>query len=61
MGDAQAIALASAESASGLLFRSPHTHFEVVLFAEKDLELGKNDIWWCPSLTLRVSIAREQP
>jgi len=32
--------------------------FEVALTAAMGLKRGKNVVWWCPSLTLRVSIAR---
>jgi len=32
--------------------------FEVALSAAMGLESGKNVVWWCPSLTLRVSISR---
>jgi len=31
---------------------------EVALFGKMGLKPGKNVVWWCPSLTLRVLIAR---
>jgi len=32
--------------------------FDVALFGKVGLKLGKSVVWWCSSLTLRVSIAR---
>jgi len=43
-------------NANGPVMRS-----EVALFGEMARKLGKNDVWWCPALTLRVLMGREEP